>query len=146
MTVVVDDLLLARIIVTGDPRGVAMVGAEQVLTTSLWWYRLARAILGGGAGRLSSALADLDLESRRALVSELPRGTEVRGLATLAPLAAEWSERAGARGVRLNALAAEAVAVTMESGAELFVETPSPSLAAASSALGFEYRVVSDRE
>lgn len=140
MAVVVDDLLLARIVVAGDP--VEVVGSG-VVSTGYWWYRLCRAVLGGGSsGSLSSHFSGVDPETRRLLLTELPLDVEIHGMQTLAPLAAATAHEAAASDIRLNTLAAEAVAAVRSEGTALHVATHSPALADAARVFGFDYHLV----
>lgn len=141
---VVDDGLLIRVLVAGDPMGVPALHADEVHTTGLWWYRLCRAVMGDASGSLSSGLAHFDPELRRAVVTDLPPGVTIVGLSTLGPLAADVSAMAQNEGVRLNALAAEAAAAAIAGDADLLVSTHSPSLADAASVCGFTYRHVTE--
>lgn len=144
MVTIIDDGLLARVIAAGDPRHAAGVEAPAVVTTGLWYYRFARALLDDGSisGRLSTAFGDIDPETRLALVSLLPEGVTVMGLDAVTPTAATAARDAGLAGIHLNALAAEAVGVALQLGGELLVATPSPSLAAAADLLGLGYSEV----
>jgi hypothetical protein len=140
--VVIDDAVLARVIASGAPHALEGVSGA-VICTGFWWYRLASAVLDTRIeGRLSALFADLDPETRRALVSELPDDVAIRGLSALAPAAAGWARRARTVGIHLNALAAEAIAVVLDADGELVVGSHSPSLAAAAAEFGVAYRVI----
>lgn len=141
MVTIIDDGLLARVVAAGDPRHATGIDAPAVLTTGLWYYRFARALLDDRsmAGRLSAAFRHIDPDMRRQLVSALPEGVTVVGLDTLTPAAAAAARDAGLAGIHLNALAAEAAGVALQTGGKLLVATPSPSLASAANLLGFGY-------
>lgn len=144
MVTIIDDALLARVVAAGDPRRAAGVDSPAVVTTGLWYYRFARALLDDRSisGRLSAAFGNIDTEARLALVSLLPEGVIIMGLEVVTPTAATATRDAGLAGIHLNALAAEAVGVALQTGGEILVATPSPSLAAAADLLGFRYSEV----
>lgn len=144
MVTIIDDGLLARVVAAGDPRHAVGVDSPAVVTTGLWYYRFARALLDDRSisGRHSAAFGNIDTETRLALVSLLPEGVSVIGLEAVTPAAAIAARDVGSAGIHLNALAAEAVGVALQTGGKLFVATPSPSLAAAADLLGFGYSEV----
>lgn len=142
---VVDDTLLARVVVARDPQSVPGVSAPEVVTAGLWYYRLARAVLGDGAvaGSLSAVFEPVDPASRRALIHDLPPGVEVVGLPTLAAGAALAARQAAREGLHLDALAAEAVAAALETGGPLVLGVDSPALRRATEVFdGLTCRVV----
>lgn len=115
-----------------------------MVTTSLWHYRLCRAVLAGGDGALSRHFVGLTTDARLALLAL--DEVDVLGLTTLAVEAARHAVVSiGDRVVRLNALAAEAVAVARTIGASLAVDVDTPNLRAVAGALGVDYHVLGPR-
>ncbi len=137
--VVIDDGLLVGVL-AGDPH-VGLRRASRVVTTSLWHYRLCRAVLGDGSGALSRHFVGLATDARRALLAT--HEVDVLGLTTLAVDAARHAAvPIGDRVVRLNALGAEAVAVAVTIGAALALDVDNPNLRAVAGAVGVEYHVL----
>ncbi len=140
--VVVDDGLLADILAGRPPSVVER--ASRVVTTSLWHYRLCRALLGDGGGALSRRFVGVSRDARIALLA-LPR-IDVLGLASLAVDAAQnVTVSIGDRVVHLNALNAEAITVARATGGALVLGTESPNLRAAAGVVGLGFEVVGDR-
>lgn len=73
MPVVIDDRLLFDCLAEQPPAAiVGQLTESGVFTTSYWYYRLGRAVVGGsGAGALSGPMARLDAESRQRVRSRL---------------------------------------------------------------------------
>lgn len=137
--VVIDDGLLVGVLV-GDAH-VGLQGATRVVTTSLWHYRLCRAVLGGGDGALARHFVGLTTDARLALLAL--DEVDVLGLTTLAVEAARYAAVPIGDGVvRLNALGAEAVAVASTIGAALAVDVDNPNLRAVAATLGVAYHVL----
>lgn len=139
--VVIDDGLLVGVL-AGDPHA-GLRRASRVVTTSLWHYRLCRAVLGdgGGGGALSRHFVGLGTDARLALLAT--DEVDVLGLTTLAVEAARHAAvPVGDRVVRLNALGAEAVAVAVTIGAALALDVDNPNLRAVAGAVGVEYHVL----
>lgn len=137
--VVIDDGLLVGVL-AGRPH-LGLQGAARVITTSLWHYRLCRAVLAGGGGALSRHFVGLTTDARLALLAL--DEVDVLGLTTLAVEAARHSAvPIGDQVVRLNALGAEAVAVALTVGAALAVDLDNPNLRAVAGAVGVEYHVL----
>lgn len=138
---VVDDGVLVGIL-AGQPAPV-IEQADRVVTTSLWHYRLCRAVLADDGGPLSRRLVGTSTAARLSLLA-LP-GIDVLGLSTLAVDAARFSAvSVDDQMVRLNALGAEAVAVVMATSATLVLATENPNLRRVVDSLGVDL-VVLDR-
>lgn len=114
--------------------------AEPLLTTSSWYYRLARAAHDPAfVGALSRRIAALDDAPRGDLLDMLDALPDEIGLLSprlLVPVMAKLSES-----VRLNHLGAEAVASAILVDGSLRVVAASPVLEAACGQFGIELSV-----
>jgi hypothetical protein len=140
--VVIDDRLLFDFLAERPP--LAIVGElteNGVFTTTYWYYRLGRAVVGGsGAGALSGPMERLDAESRQRVRSRLDAPPlEIRLLPprVTVPVMFTLSVRR-----QPNLLAAEALAVALLVRGRLVVATESPLLRSGADDLGLEYEVV----
>ncbi len=114
--------------------------AGQLLTTSSWYYRLARAAHDSGfAGALSRRIEALGEAPRLDvldMLDALPDEIGILPARALVPVMAKLSES-----VRLNHLGAEAVASAIVGDAPLVVVAASPILEGACERFGIELRV-----
>ena len=107
------------------------VSRGEIFTTSVWYWRLGRAVAQQGSGALSRAFARLDDERRalaRRALSELPPEIGMIPPRRLIPLMAALPGQ-------LNMLTAEAVAAAVVLQARIAVTTPSPLLTGAATAV-----------
>lgn len=120
--------------------GEAAEDPEQLLTTSSWYYRLARAAHDSGfVGALSrriEALGEAPRVEVLNLLDALPYEIGILPARALVPVMAKLSES-----VRLNHLGAEAAASAIVGDASLLVVASSPILEGACERLGIELRV-----
>ena len=137
-TVVVDDRLLAAVLLREEPDNLARVRSQgRLFTTGLWYHRLCRALAAGRvAGRLSSSFLKAPVDVATAALAAVVRLPEEVGLVSLRELA--WPMGRVLAGHRLNVLGLEAVCASQWLGATLcLAETNvSPALLAAASDLG----------
>ncbi len=139
--IVVDDALLGGVL-AGQPHE-SIASVPDRATTGMWYFRLCRAVFGGGGGHLSKTFSDIDVDARLELLTAHD-GIDVIGLPTLAPQAGllAHDERLA---LPLNALGAEAIAAAHRLGAELVLSTNNPALRAAAEHHEIAYRVASLR-
>jgi len=142
MAVVIDDRLLLDVLAGQAPDEITaeLVGGG-VFTTSAWYYRLGRAVLGGsGSGALSGRFASLDRDVARrvrAQLGDLPSNVGLLHPRVVVPVMFTLRVRR-----QLNFLAAEALVVALLLPARLLVTTDSPLLRSAADETGVDYHVL----
>ena len=123
--VVIDDALLLDVLAsTAAPELLQARGRGELATTGCWYWRAARAVLGGGHGALSrrvSGLAPAAQHSLRAGADALPPEIVLVSLRHLIPIMVRLPRPA-------NLLTLEAVAAARLLDAELLVSTTSDLL------------------
>lgn len=133
--VIVDDTVLLAWL-AGD----LDVGTGELATTSSWWFRLARALLGNRGGALGRRLAEAPADVRRRLrhdVVDLPTAVTVLHPRDTVALAAGLAATHG-----LNLLAADALATAQVLEGRLLVSAADdgPRLRTAAASLNIDYR------
>jgi len=141
LPVVIDDRLLLDVL-AGDVR--PEVGAEMrrggVYTTSCWYYRLGRAVLGSGEGALSRRLDVLGGEPRRAVtdaLTELPDAIGILSPRVTVPVMLALRVRR-----QVNMLSAEALAIALLVSGSILVTTDTPLVRSGAEDLGLAYRLL----
>lgn len=142
MPVVIDDRLLFDCLAEQPPPAiVGQLTESGVFTTSYWYYRLGRAVVGGsGAGALSGPMARLDAESRqrvRSRLDALPLDIQLLPPRLTVPVMFTLSVRR-----QPNLLVAEALAVALLVRGRLVVATETPLLRSGAEDLGLDYEVL----
>jgi len=137
-TVVVDDRLLAAVLLRQEPEGLASVRRQgRLFTTGLWYHRLCRALAAGRvAGTLSSGFLKAPVDVATAALAAVVRLPAEVGLVSLRDLA--WPMGRALTRHRLNVISLEALCATQRLGATLCLAegNVSPALLAAASDLG----------
>lgn len=137
-SVVIDDRLLAAVLLQQEPEGLAQLRRQgRLFTTGLWYHRLCRALAGGRvAGRLSSAVLGAPVEVATAALAAVVRLPAEIGLVSLRELA--WPMGRAVTRHRLNLMSLEALCAAERLGATLCVAeaNESPTLLAAASDVG----------
>ncbi len=124
MTQVIDDQLLAMVIIGEDPPQ----ADQEIFTTGCWYFRLCRAVLNRTTrdGAISRRFRNLPPERRDVEILrliELPETVGVESLRTLVPLMSQMHLRH-----KLNLLGCEALAAAVHLDASVFLSTSSPPL------------------
>jgi len=141
--VVVDDHLLLRVLLGDEPSQLRPRGG-RLITTGLWYHRLARALANPTVtGALSRSLGGVDGQLAAAAITAVIDLPETVGLASLRTLA--WPmARLLADGARLNLMSLEALAAAHHHGAAICLDPSDTNipLVAAAQDRGVEVRLV----
>ena len=137
-TVVVDDRLLAAVLLREEPEDLAAVRRQgRLFTTGLWYHRLCRALAAGRvAGTLSSSFLKVPVDVAAGALAAVVRLPAEIGLVSLRELA--WPMGRALTRYRLNVMNLEALCAADRLVGTLCVAegNESPGLLAAASDLG----------
>jgi hypothetical protein len=142
LPVVIDDRLLLEVLL-GEiaPEVAEDLQSSGVYTTSCWYYRLGRALVGGsGQGSLSRRLEVVDPASRLAVteaLTELPEAIGILSARVTVPvmLALRVSRQ-------MNMLSAEALAVALLVSGSILVTTDTPLVRSGAADIGLDYQLL----